>query len=73
MEELTKKHGVKIVGMWNVHSEHLTIQVVEAPSVEAFMAFSMEPSNMKLLSFETAEMKLVQTGEEMLKHLMQAQ
>jgi uncharacterized protein with GYD domain len=72
-EELGAKYGIKTVGIWNVHSEHLTVQVVEAPSMEAFMAMSMEPSNIKLLNFETAEWKLAQTGEELMQAMMQAQ
>lgn len=73
MEELTAKHGIKIVGIWNIHSEHLTVQVVEAPSFEAVMAMSIEPPNMKLMNFETAEVKLAQTGQEMMQRMMQAQ
>jgi hypothetical protein len=35
MEELAKKHGIKIVGGWNVHPKHLQVMVYEAPSFEA--------------------------------------
>ena len=73
MEELAKKHGIKMVGMWNVHSEHKTVQVIEAPSFEAFMAMSMQPANMKFLNFETAEWKVVSTQEDMMQLMMQAE
>jgi hypothetical protein len=44
--ERAAKHGVKMVGGWNVLSEHLTVQVLEAPFFDAKQAFSMEPKNM---------------------------
>ncbi len=72
-EELAKKHGVNVVGMWNVHPEHLVVQVLEAPSMEAFIAYSMEPPFMKLVDFTTTEWKLATTGEDMMKNMMQAE
>ncbi len=40
MEELAKKHGVKIVGAWSVHPKHFQVIVYDAPNFEALMAFS---------------------------------
>jgi hypothetical protein len=70
-EELTKKHGIKIVGGWNVHSEHLTIQVLEAPTFEATQAYSMEPENMAMLNWNTLEIKVAMTLEETAQMMMQ--
>jgi ferritin len=75
-KELEAKHGVKMVGGWNVSSEHLTVQVFEAPTFEAFQAYSMEPEVMKLSSVDTTEIKMAVTLEEagqMMMQMMQAQ
>ena len=73
-KELETKHGVKMVG-WNVPSEHLIVQVFEAPTFEAFQAFSMEPEVMKMSSVDTMEIKAAITLEEagqMMMQMMQA-
>jgi hypothetical protein len=59
-----------------VSSEHLTIQVFEAPTFEAFQAYSMEPEVIKLSSVDTIEIKMAVTLEEaaqMMMQMMQAQ
>jgi hypothetical protein len=70
-QELEAKHGVKMVGGWNVPSEHLTVQVFEAPTFEAMQAYSMEPEVMKLSNVDTAEIKVAYTLEEMGQIMMQ--
>jgi hypothetical protein len=61
--ELEAKHGVKLVGTWDVHAEHLTVQVFEAPNSEAMIALSMEPVMLKQLHFNTCEIKIATTIE----------
>ena len=34
MEQLTKKHGIKLVGGWASTPEHLTVMVYDAPGME---------------------------------------
>jgi uncharacterized protein with GYD domain len=70
--ELLAKHGVKMVGGWNVHPEHLVVEVYEAPSFEAMQAFSMEPEMMSITNWQTMELKAAMTLEETWK-MMQAQ
>jgi hypothetical protein len=70
-KELEAKHGVKMVGGWNVPSEHFTVQVFEAPTFEAMQAYSMEPEVMKLSNVDTAEIKVAYTLEEMGQIMMQ--
>jgi hypothetical protein len=60
-----------MVGGWNVPSEHLTVQVFEAPTFEAMQAYSMEPEVMKLSNVDTAEIKVAYTLEEMGQIMMQ--
>jgi hypothetical protein len=60
---------------WNVPSEHLIVQVFEAPTFEAFQAFSMEPEVMKISSVDTMDIKAAMTLEEagqMMMQMMQA-
>jgi hypothetical protein len=69
--ELMTKHGVKSLGGWTVHPEHLIVQVLEGPSYEALQAFSQEPTVMQSLDFQTSEIKtatpILQTYERLMK------
>jgi len=58
IEGLTKKHGVKIVGIWSVFSEHLTVSVWDAPSLEALQKLSSEPEFAAWYSIHTGEVKV---------------
>jgi hypothetical protein len=74
METLAKKHGVKIIGTWDAHLQHLFVQVVEAPNFEAYMAMWMEPPLQKLLHISMNEITPVFTlpeVEQVLKQRMQ--
>jgi hypothetical protein len=70
--ELLAKHEVKMVGSWVVHTEHLVVEVYEAPSYEAMDACSMEPEVMALSTWTTTEHKVAMTLEETWK-MVQAQ
>jgi hypothetical protein len=59
LDELNKKYKLKVLFSGGISSEHLSIFIVEAPSVEAFEKSSMEPENMALMATETMEVKLV--------------
>jgi hypothetical protein len=58
-EALIAKHGIKLAGMWNDHPGHTVYNIYDAPSLEAFMAFSMEPEMLAWLSYNTVELKVV--------------
>ena len=70
-DELLKKHGIKMLGWWNVHMEHLIVAALEMPSSDAFQKFSMEPEFMALTAFSTYELKMASTMEEVEKMLRQ--
>jgi hypothetical protein len=70
-EELEAKHGVKMVGGWTVHPEHLVIQVFEAPSYEAMNAYGMEPEVAAMATWQTMESKIAMTLEETWKMVQQ--
>lgn len=70
LAELTKKHGIKIVGSWTVMPEHLLVMVYEAPTFEAFQKFGMEPEIVKWLAYQdTTEFRMAMTMEESMKLL----
>lgn len=72
LEELAKKYGVKFVGQWTVHSEHLSVIVWEAPSFEAFYKLGMEPAIANWSNLTTIEIKVATTLEETMQLLKQA-
>jgi len=53
MDQLTKKHGIKVVGLWTAMPEHMDVGVFDAPSMEALMKCSMEPEVMGWLAYCT--------------------
>jgi len=69
LDKLAKKHKVKVVGMWNVASEHLSVRVFEAPSLEAFLKFRMEPELRKFNAHSTNEVKVAMSLKESMKML----
>jgi hypothetical protein len=66
---LLKKHGIKMLGWWNAHLEHLIISVLDIPSLEAFQKFTMEPEFLALTAYATYELKMVNTLVEVEKML----
>jgi hypothetical protein len=71
-EALSKKHGIKTVGMWTDHPMHTAYILFEAPSFEAFMAFSMEPDVEAILGGTCARVFPVLTGEQVYTMIKQA-
>ena len=69
MDSLLAKHGVKMVGMWNDHGAHVVYNIYDTPSMEAFMALSMEPEMIAFLGFSTVETTVV-FGPEEIKTMM---
>jgi hypothetical protein len=69
--ELEAKHGVKVVAAANVIQEHLSVQVLEAPTFEAFQAYSKEPEMMAMMNWNTIEIKPAMTNEEVAQMMQQ--
>jgi uncharacterized protein with GYD domain len=67
MDQLMKKHGIKMVGGWAAMMEHLYVAVCEAPSMDALTKFSMEPEMMSWLAYNSTEILPVMTLEEAMK------
>lgn len=60
-----------MLGSWNVPTEHLAVDVYEAPSLDAFEKLGMEPEIVALSEFETYEIKLAYRMEESMRMLQQ--
>jgi hypothetical protein len=69
MDQLTKKHRIKVVGGWHSHGDHSFVVVYDAPNMEAMQNFSMEPEVMTWSGYHTTEIKPVMTLEESMKML----
>jgi hypothetical protein len=64
--ELTKKHGVKIVGAWHDAGNHRFVFLWDA-SYDALMKLSMEPEMLSWVAFHNNETFPVMTLEESAK------
>ncbi len=71
LEELLKKYSIKMLGCWFVLFEHTLYEVYDAPSLEAFEKMSQEPEIVNWSAFNTVEIKLVSTLEEVMGILKQ--
>lgn len=69
MDQLTKKHGIKMVGGWASHPEHLMVVVYEAPIMETLLKFSMKPEVMSWNGYHITETRPIMTLEESMKLL----
>jgi hypothetical protein len=69
MDSLTKKHKIKVIGGWHSGTDHQTVIVFDAPSIDSVMGFSMEPEVMIWTSYHNTEVKPVMTLEESMKFL----
>lgn len=68
-EELAAKHDVKMVGSWTIPTEHVYYIIFDAPSLEAFNDFGMEPDILAMAAFHITEVKIVTNLEEKVKKL----
>jgi len=70
-DELFKKQGAKRIGAWTVPTEHLYVEVLEIPSLEAYQKLGMEPEILAFGAYETYEVKLAYSMEEVAQMLQQ--
>ena len=69
LEGILKKHGVRLIWGGSVYTEHLSVYVFEAPSLEAFQKATFEPDFDAIHEYETVETKLVASMEDAMKTL----
>lgn len=71
LESLLKKYNVTALGAWFALTEHTLYEVYDAPSLEAFQKMAMEPEILQWSAFNTMEIKLVATVDDVMKILKQ--
>jgi hypothetical protein len=73
VDKLLRKHEIKMLGAWTTDpAGHESFWVVEAPSLEAFQKFGMEPEVLASSAYRTMDIKLVMSMEEEMKLRQQA-
>ena len=68
-EQLTKKHGVKVIGAWHDAMNHRMVTVWDG-TIEKLMELSMEPEMLAFAAIQTHEIVPVTTYEESVKIFM---
>jgi L-rhamnose mutarotase len=71
LESLLKKYNIALLGAWFVLPEHTLYEVFDAPSLEAFQKMAMEPEILQWSAFNTMEIKMVATVEDVKRLLKQ--
>jgi L-rhamnose mutarotase len=69
LEILLKKYNITFLGAWFDLPAHTLYEVYEAPSLEAFQSMGMEPEIMQWSAFNTMEIKMVATLDDVKKML----
>jgi len=64
LEQLMKKYDIKMPGAWFVLPEHTLYEVFDAPSLDVFQKMAMEPEIVQWSAFNTMEMKMVATVDD---------
>jgi hypothetical protein len=64
LESILKKYTIRMLGAWFVLSEHALYEVFEAPGLEEFQKMAMEPEIVQWSAFNTMEIKLVATVDD---------
>ncbi len=59
VDELTAKHGIKVVGIWTDRWGHKSWAVYETPNMEVFEKYEQEPENMEKVTFTDVETRIV--------------
>jgi hypothetical protein len=66
LEKNAAKHGIMVVGVWTDRSGHCSWAVYEAPNMEAFSKFELEPQNLARVTFSHIDSKLVTPAKDTL-------
>ena len=67
LPELYNKYGIKFIGAWAIHPQHLVVYIFDAPSMEAIQRIELEPEVMNWRCFTTADYQLAAPMEEVEK------
>jgi hypothetical protein len=73
IEKLTSAYNLTVVGAWADRPGHAIYAVFEAPSMEDFINFEVDPQNIPLLTFCHVEKRAVTSIKETLTFLKRRQ
>ena len=71
LDSLLKKYNITLLGAWFALTEHTLYEVFDSPSLEAFQKMAMEPEILQWSAFNTMEIKMVASVNDvmgLLKH-----
>ena len=71
VQPIASKYGIKNLGVWTDRWGHKSWAVFEAPSMEIFTKFELEPENIARVTFNHIETILVTSTEETLAFFKQ--
>lgn len=71
LESFLTKYNISLLGAWFVLPEHTMYEVFDAPSLDAFQKMSMEPEIVQWSAFNTMEIKMVATVNDVMQLLKQ--
>jgi len=71
LESFQKKYNITLLGAWFVLPEHTLYEVFDAPSLDAFQKMAMEPEIVQWSAFNTMEIKIVATVNDVMGLLKQ--
>jgi hypothetical protein len=69
LESLLKKYQITLLGCWFDLPGHAMYEVYDAPSLETFQRMAMEPEIVQWSAFNTMDIKLVATIDDVTKLL----
>ncbi len=67
LPEFGKKYGVKMIGGWVIHPQHLGIYVFDMPSMDIIQLFEREPEVMAWRCFTTVDYQMALSVEDVQK------
>ena len=68
---IAAKYDVKVIGVWTDRWGHTSWAIFEAPSMEKFFKFELEPVNVARVAFNSVETRMVTNAEESLSFFTQ--
>ena len=71
LESFLKKYNIALLGAWFVLPEHTLYEVFDAPGLDAFQKMAMEPEIVQWSAFNTMEIKMVATVNDVMGLLKQ--
>ncbi|MCL2641918.1 MAG: hypothetical protein FWD52_00145 [Candidatus Bathyarchaeota archaeon] len=66
LENLTAKYDIKVVGVWTDRAGHTSYAIFDAPNMEAFTQFEIDPKNIPIITLNDIEKRVITSIKETL-------